>query len=138
MSKDKIRIVVRGCHNQAPFLTLVKNTSPDLPPEVEPGLLPCSGKVEPHLLLKMFEQGVDGVLVIACPEGACRFVEGNLRAVKRVAYAQKWLIELGLEPARLEFHMMAPDQSEDVSEIIRAFYAAICELGPTRLIGKNS
>jgi len=138
MSKGKIRIVVRGCHNQAPFSALVRKTAPDLPQGVELGLLPCSGKVEPHQLIKFFEQGVDGALIIACPNGACRFVGGNLRAVKRAAYAQKWLEELGLEPARIKFHMTDPQAPEDMLEIIRGFYSALCKLGPTQLTGINS
>ncbi|MBW2321933.1 MAG: hydrogenase iron-sulfur subunit [Deltaproteobacteria bacterium] len=135
MSKDKIRIVVRGCHNQAPFLTLAKKNTPDLPPGIELALLPCSGKIESHQILKFFEQGVDGALIIACPEGACRFVEGNLRAVKRVAYAQEWMEELDLEPDRVKFHMLDSQASEDINEIINTFYSAMCELGPTDLTG---
>jgi len=64
--------------------------------------LPCSGRIEPLHLLRAFESGADMVYLIACPEGACRYREGNLRAKKRVQYAQKLIEEIGLEGARIE------------------------------------
>src|SRR5512136_924953 len=46
--------------------------------------VPCSGKVEVQQILAAFERGIDGVLVAGCLEGGCHFVEGNLRAKRRV------------------------------------------------------
>jgi coenzyme F420-reducing hydrogenase delta subunit len=45
--------------------------------------LPCSGKADILYLTKAFETGADGVAVLTCPEGECRYLEGNLRARKR-------------------------------------------------------
>ncbi len=64
--------------------------------------LPCSGRIDPLHLLRALESGADMVYLIACPEGACRYREGNLRARKRVGYAQKLIEEIGLEGARIE------------------------------------
>ena len=46
--------------------------------------LPCTGKIEVNYLLAAFERGVDGVIVAGCLEGGCHFLEGNLRARRRV------------------------------------------------------
>jgi len=64
--------------------------------------LPCSGRIESLHLLRALESGVDKVYVVTCPEGACRYREGNLRAKKRLVYAQKLIEEVGLERNRLE------------------------------------
>ncbi len=135
MSKDGLKIIVRGCHNLAPFLNLVKNRGSGLPREIELAPLPCTGKIEPHQVVKFFEQGADGALILACPEGACRFVQGNIRAAKRVAYAGKWLKELGIEPERAGFHMFGPGQDHKIEELINEFHAAVSELGPTGVTG---
>ena len=45
--------------------------------------LPCGGRLEPLHLLRALEEFADAVYVITCPEGACRYFEGNLRARKR-------------------------------------------------------
>ena len=135
MSKDGLKIVVRGCHNLAPFLNLVKNRGSGLPRGIELAPLPCAGKIEPHQVVKFFERGSDGALILACPEGACCFVEGNIRAAKRVAYAGQWLKELGLDPERAGFHMFDPGEGRKIEELINEFHAAVSQLGPTGLTG---
>src|SRR5512137_695485 len=53
--------------------------------------LPCSSKIEPSYLLKIIADGADGVVVVACPDGQCRFMVGNVRAEKRINYARALL-----------------------------------------------
>ncbi len=63
----------------------------------------CTGKIDAVLLLKAFEDGADVVYVAGCALGDCHFLEGNLSAIRTVAYTKKLLAEIGLEPERLEF-----------------------------------
>ncbi|NIA12756.1 MAG: hydrogenase iron-sulfur subunit [Nitrospiraceae bacterium] len=78
------------------------------PPNLRIVRLPCSGKVDVNLILQAFVEGADGVMVAGCEIGSCHFIEGNKRAVKRVAYAKKLVEEAGVNPARLEmFHIAA-------------------------------
>lgn len=62
--------------------------------------LPCSGKIDILYLTKAFETGADGVAVVMCPEGECRYLEGNLRARKRVEVVDALLDESGLGKGR--------------------------------------
>ena len=62
---------------------------------------PCTGKLEVEYFMRAFENGADGVLVAGCEEGSCHFIEGNLTAKRRVAYARELLSESGLESERL-------------------------------------
>ena len=64
--------------------------------------LPCSGRIEALHLMRALEAGADKVFLVTCPIGACRYQEGNLRARKRLEFAQKLLEEIGLEPERFE------------------------------------
>jgi coenzyme F420-reducing hydrogenase delta subunit len=63
---------------------------------VRPTMMPCSSKVETAHLLRLLEAGADGVELVACPEGGCRFLEGNDRAERRICRVRSLL-----EAARL-------------------------------------
>lgn len=62
--------------------------------------LPCSGKIDILYLTKAFEKGADGVMLMTCKEGECRYLEGNLRARKRVEAVEELLEEIGLGNGR--------------------------------------
>jgi len=64
--------------------------------------LPCSGRIDALHLMRALESGADKVYVVTCPEGACHYREGNIRARKRIAYAQGLIEEIGLDRNRLE------------------------------------
>ena len=63
--------------------------------------LPCSGKADLLYLLKAFETGADGLALITCPKNECHYLEGNLRAPKRVEEANRLLEETGLGSDRV-------------------------------------
>ena len=70
--------------------------------------LPCTGKADVNLILRAFVEGAEGVMVAGCEIGSCHFIEGNVRARKRVARAKELIREAGLDPDRLEmFHIAA-------------------------------
>jgi coenzyme F420-reducing hydrogenase delta subunit len=58
--------------------------------------LPCSGKVDISYLIKAIETGADGVLLITCKTGECHYLQGNLRARKRVEAVDSLLKETGM------------------------------------------
>jgi coenzyme F420-reducing hydrogenase delta subunit len=62
-------------------------------------MIPCSSKIEVSHILKILDEGADGVEVIACPEKECRFLIGSLRAKKRIDYVRRLLgeIDVGAE-----------------------------------------
>ena len=62
--------------------------------------LPCSGKIDILYLTKAFETGADGIAVLTCLQGECRYLEGNLRARKRVESIDALLDEIGLGKGR--------------------------------------
>ena len=80
--------------------------------------LPCTGKVDAIVLMKAFEEGADGVFVAGCLEGQCHYLEGNLRAKKRVAYVKKLLGETGIEPQRVEMYNLSSAMGARFAEIV--------------------
>jgi F420-non-reducing hydrogenase iron-sulfur subunit len=69
--------------------------------KLKPIPLPCSGKVDILYLTKAFESGADGVVMVTCKEGECRYLEGNLRAKKRADAIDTLLEETGLGKGRM-------------------------------------
>ncbi len=72
--------------------------------------LPCTGKADVNMILQAFVEGADGVMVAGCEEGSCHFIQGNLRAKKRVEYAKQLLKETGVNPERLEMYHISASQ----------------------------
>lgn len=100
---------------------------------IEPSFvkMPCSSIVKDVFLLRAFEAGADAVIVMVCPEGACRYVEGNLRAKKRVAWVKALLDEIGLGGDRLSLFNIA---SGDAAAADRCVGEALSKLA---VLGKN-
>ena len=92
--------------------------------------LPCSSMVKDVFLLRAFEAGADAVVVLVCPEGACRYVEGNLRAKKRVAWVQNLLNEIGLGDKRLQLFNVAFEDTQALEGIIEETVSQLAALGP--------
>jgi coenzyme F420-reducing hydrogenase delta subunit len=95
--------------------------------------LPCTGKVEVDHILAAFERGVDGVMVAGCLEGGCHFLEGNLRARKRVDRARQILSEIGLEPERLEMYNLSSAEGARFAEIVTEMSERLAKLDPSPL-----
>ncbi len=97
--------------------------------------LPCTGKLEVNYLLAAFERGVDGVIVAGCLEGGCHFLEGNLRARRRVERAREFLAEIGLEPERLEMFNLSSAEGPRFAEIVDDDGRAAQAAGPEPACG---
>ena len=92
--------------------------------------LPCSSMVKDVFLLRAFEAGADGVVVLVCPEGQCRYVEGNIRAKKRVAWVQNLLDDIGIGGRRLSLSNMAARDTAAATQIIDDALKNLAALGP--------
>ena len=92
--------------------------------------LPCSSLVKDVYILRAFEAGADAVCVAVCPEGACRYVEGNLRAAKRVHFVQNILDDIGLGAGRLSLHNLVAGDQEGFTSILEDTRNRIATMGP--------
>jgi coenzyme F420-reducing hydrogenase delta subunit len=95
--------------------------------------LPCTGKLEVNYILAAFERGVDGVIVAGCLEGGCHYLEGNLRAKKRVGRARQLLAEIGLESERLEMFNLSSAEGPRFAGIVTTMFERLKRLGRSPL-----
>ena len=90
----------------------------------------CSSMTRDIFILKAFEAGADAVLVLVCPENACRYAQGSIRAKKRVAYVKTILDDIGLNGERLSIFTTTANGSDPVSPIIQNTLKKLETLGP--------
>ncbi len=72
-----------------------------LPENVTINRFACGGKIRETAILKAFEEGADGVCVVACEPDKCHNVMGSRRAAKRVEAVRRALAEMEVEPDRV-------------------------------------
>ena len=93
--------------------------------------LPCSGRIDPLHLMRALESGADKVYLVTCPEGTCRYQEGNLRAQKRIAFTQELIEEIGLEPERLELIITPEGNPVTIDVMARRLLDREASVGPS-------
>jgi heterodisulfide reductase subunit A-like polyferredoxin/coenzyme F420-reducing hydrogenase delta subunit len=76
--------------------------------------LPCLGRLETLHILRAFERKAKGVLVMGCPDGACKHIDGNIRAAEKVKQAQGMLEEMGMERERVKMVFCGLDMAETI------------------------
>jgi len=99
--------------------------------------VPCTGKLEMDAVLAAFERGVDGVLVAGCLEGGCHFLEGNLRAKRRIEATRGLLDEIGLGRDRLRMVNLSAAMAPTFVERVQEMVETVKRLGPNPLRGTD-
>ena len=103
------------------------------PPNVRIVRMMCSGMVDPMYILKSFIEGADGVLVGGCWPGDCHYINGNLKARRRVALLHKLLETFGIEKDRLWLRWIAASEGNMFAETVAEMTEHLKELGPSPL-----
>lgn len=94
--------------------------------------VPCSGRVSPEIIMRTFDQGADGVLVLGCHIGECHYDSGNHRTAKRLPILRALMEFAGLEPERLKLDWVSASEGERFSRIVNEFTEAVRALGPAK------
>jgi coenzyme F420-reducing hydrogenase delta subunit len=89
---------------------------------VLPIQLQCLGRISSGIILKAFEEGAEGVLLLGCPEGGCRYETGNQEAKKVIDETRSILTLLGYDENRLEYQLLPAQDSEKYLEVLNSFW----------------
>ncbi len=112
----------------AAYQTLQDNGA-QIPDNIKMVRIPCTGRISKALLFKSFEMGANGVALIGCEPGACRYGTGTTNAQGHVEDTRGILELLGLGKDRLRFATFLPDESERLLEFLQRFSREIGEMG---------
>jgi len=93
--------------------------------------IPCSGRLEPLHLLRALEEFADAAYLITCPEGVCRYFEGNRRARKRVERAQQIIETIGLEKERVGILVRPKEDCRPLAKLAKEVLDLTSKLGPS-------
>lgn len=89
----------------------------------------CSGMVDPKFVLKAFLEGADGVLIGGCWPGDCHYINGNMKARRRVALLHEVLSRYGIPRERLWLRWVAASEGTMFAQVVQEFTEALTEMG---------
>ena len=116
-----------GAH--AAFLTLQDQRRP-IPDEIRMVRTPCTGRIDRAMLLKAFAKGADGVLLVGCEPGTCRYGSGTATSQRNTQDVRRVLDIMGLGSRRLRFAAFLPEESEQMLSFFQDFTSEISDLPP--------
>lgn len=129
-SLSDIKIILFLCtwEPHAAYQTL-QDGSQLIPAQIKMVRIPCTGRITKALLFKAFEMGADGVALIGCGVGACRYGTGAELAAKNVDDLRGILDLLGLKKERLQLKHFKGDDHTVLYQFIEGFCREIKSLG---------
>lgn len=97
-----------------------------------PFLIPleCSGKLDAIHLLKIFKEGADGVLILACEEERCHFQEGNFRTLKMLHLLREVLQAHNIDRERVQIRFSLDPEGRKIPKHIAQMKESLVALGP--------
>lgn len=127
---DNLKIMLFMCNwgPHAAFQALQDNGSP-IPLEFRMVRIPCTGRMSKSLLFRAFEMGADGVALLGCVPGSCRYGSGTPIASRNVEETRTILQLLGLGENRLRLETFHPEQSDALLGFLQGFLEEIRTLG---------
>jgi len=115
------------------FQTL-QDMAAKIPTEIKMVRIPCAGRINKALLLKAFEMGADGVAMVGCEPGSCRYGVGTDTSQKNVEEARGILDLLGLGQDRLRLGTFMPDEPEKLLQFLTDFCRVIKTIGKSPVV----
>jgi F420-non-reducing hydrogenase iron-sulfur subunit len=93
----------------------------------------CSGRVDPAFILKAFQRGADGVVVMGCHLGDCHYQEGNYKTIRRMPFLKRLIKEFGIDPRRLRLEWVSASEGDKFAKVVNEMTEEIRGLGPLKL-----
>lgn len=93
----------------------------------------CTGMVDPKYVIKALLEGADAVLVSGCHPGDCHYINGNLKARRRIKLLKEILPRFGFDERRLKLTWIGASEGIDFAETVREMVAEVKALGPNEV-----
>jgi coenzyme F420-reducing hydrogenase delta subunit len=91
----------------------------------------CIGRINQALILRAFEHGADGVIILECVDADCRYGPGPEVGHTNVARVRRLLRFLGIGQERLLEAAFAADQRDALVSAVWDFDAGLKALAPS-------
>ena len=93
----------------------------------------CSGRINPSMIFKAFQEGADGVFVGGCHIGDCHYDAGNYKLDRRMRLIYKLVEDMGIGKERVHHDWISASEGEKFSESVKMMVNRIKDLGPAPL-----
>lgn len=91
----------------------------------------CSTRITAHIILEVFSEGADGVLIGGCHIEDCCNLSAHIYTQKRVEMAWQLMEFVGLDPGRLRLEPVSASEGERFAEVVDDFVKYLKKLGPS-------
>jgi F420-non-reducing hydrogenase iron-sulfur subunit len=126
MSESEPRAVVFTCNwNAHESLQEAGKQHLSLPAGARPLKVDCLGQIGSSVILKAFEKGADGVMLVGCSPEECHYEFGSRRAAELFEEVRKLARLLGFRAEQLEFHQVHIGEGSALIEKVRTFVARL-------------
>jgi heterodisulfide reductase subunit D len=132
---DNLKIVLFICNwgPHAAFQALQDDGSA-IPAQVRMVRIPCTGRISKSLLFKAFEMGADGVALVGCATGSCRYGSGTPNADTNVDDTCDILERLGVGKERLRWATFLPEETTELLNFLQRFQMDVQTIGKNPVI----
>jgi coenzyme F420-reducing hydrogenase delta subunit len=97
---------------------------------VRPLKVMCLGQISPGIILKAFEKGTEGVLMLGCPAGDCHFEFGNQRAEEVYQEVKALVALLGYRDEQFRLDWIPAGEGEKFVDLVGNFVNGLIESAP--------
>ncbi|HAA04720.1 MAG TPA: hydrogenase iron-sulfur subunit [Syntrophobacteraceae bacterium] len=106
------------------------------PPNVRLIRMMCTGMVDPKYVIKALLEGADAVLISGCHPGDCHYINGNLKARRRVKLLKEILPRFGFDDGRVRLTWIGASEGNVFAATIRDMVNEVKALGPSEARGQ--
>lgn len=92
--------------------------------------VPCTGRIDPVFIIKVFEKGADGVLVSGCHPGDCHYNTGNFHARRRWIFFKQLMDFVGIDSSRLYFSWVSASEGKKWVDVVNNVIDSVRVKGP--------
>lgn len=103
------------------------------PAEIRMVRVMCTGMIDAKYVIKAFLDGADGVFIGGCHPGDCHYINGNLKAEKRILALGRVLEQFGFEPERLKLKWIGASEGPEFQHAMTRFVETIRSLGASQV-----
>lgn len=90
----------------------------------------CIGRINQALILRAFEYGADGVILLECMDEDCRYGPGPEVGHENIKRVRKLLHLLGIRQDRLVEKSFSAHEKEELAQTLWGFAAEVDSMGP--------
>ncbi|MFH1073581.1 MAG: hydrogenase iron-sulfur subunit [Candidatus Firestonebacteria bacterium] len=87
--------------------------------------IPCTGRMDPMMIIEAFHNGADGVLVSGCHPGDCHYSEGNFYWRRRYPHLKGLLEHFGIDKRRFHASWVSASEGKKFAEVVKKVVAEV-------------